>query len=191
MSNPGFPLPFRRFYDGVLIHLLEKSIPSVISAQVMVDREGMEELVAAKGNAHAWSMVSAAMNEEGWDNEAYQCSETVKSYGATVNLQASPFPYAYNDRENDGDEWMVKNAVVEFFSGRAAGASKIEMLPALENDMDDIDKNRTNPVLLSSLLVPISRPFSRAMHAWAQQSAKHCVNAATVREWVACCGTWC
>jgi len=189
MANPGFPLPFRRAYDGVLLHLLENSIPSVISAQQVWNPDDASLLVSDAGEPHALAMVQDKMKHEQWADEAYQCEETVKAYGSQVRVEAAPFPYSYKVE----DQEIVKNSVVEFFCGRAPGSPAVQMAALPEDDTDQWsdDDGDLDDELAESLKVQVSAPFAQSMSRWAASQKKQCVGANTESDWLRCCKEGC
>jgi len=185
MINPGFPLPNRRAFDGVLQRLLEKKIPTAVSAQQ--DAHGEKDR-----NAHLVALENRSTSavtlhlKKNFDDEAYQVLETLQMYEAQVATTSSPFPYVYTD----DDHTLVKNSVLAFFVGRKPGATPIKMLrPMSEGRRPEHEKADEQMIaeLTASLRTPVSRPYARAMRAWARSSMSSCTKAKTVQDWIVCC----
>jgi len=178
MINPGFPLPHRRSFDGVLRHLLKDSIPTAVSAQQIIDAD----LPWQNGRTPG---VNLALKKD-FDDEAYQTFKTLQIYDAQVVATSSPFPFVYKDPEGT----FLKNNVLEFFVGRKPDATPIKMLPPMHEGRH-LGHERAARVdvdaLETALRTPVSRPYAQAMTAWARSSRSRCKEANTVQAWVLCC----
>lgn len=214
MVNPGFPLPNRRSFDGVLQRLLKNSIPTAVSAQQ--DFSGDH----AKWEAHhtmqsllKGTLVSAQLEIDGeqareahhaalwtngrtagvklnlkkdFDDEAYQIYKTLQLYEAQVVATPSPFPYVYQD----GQDVFLKNKVLAFFVGRKPDATPVKMLPPMREGRPSYQE-QADPLLVAELTTalrtPVSRPYAQAMEAWARHSMSVCAGSKTVQDWMKCC----
>jgi len=181
MINPGFPLPNRRAFDGVLRHLLKKKIPTAVSAQQYVDG-GKAHEVWSNGRTPGVKLVP----KKDFADEVYQTFETLQMYEAQVVATSSPFPYVYTD----GGDVLIKNNVLEFFVGRKPGATRIKMLRRMHEGQPLRHEHADHAIvaeLANSLRTPVSRPYARAMKAWARSSMSKCKKSKTVQDWVSCC----
>jgi hypothetical protein len=134
MINPGFPLPNRRSFDGVLQHLLNASIPTAVSAQQVV---GGVSTVPWKNERTRGAKLKLKKN---FSDEAYQIFKTLQMYEAQVVATSSPFPYLYELEVDDGVK-VIKNNVIEFFVGRKPGATTLKMLRRMREGKHRHHKN--------------------------------------------------
>jgi len=214
MVNPGFPLPNRRSFDGVLQRLLENSIPTAVSAQQDFSGDhAKREAHHAMQSLLKGTLVSAQLEIDGeqareahhaalwtngrtagvklhlkkdFDDEAYQIFKTLQLYEAQVVATPSPFPYVYQDNQ----DVFLKNKVLAFFVGRKPDATPMKMLPPMREGRPSYQE-QADPLLVAelstALRTPVSRPYAQAMEAWARHSMSECVGSKTVQDWMKCC----
>jgi hypothetical protein len=183
MSNPGFPLPFRFSYDGVLVHLLNNSIPSLVAAQQTLSSNDVNHAIGAE--EARLELIESTMKNEEWADEAYQCKMTLQEFGANMTVAASPFSLNLHRTS----PFTLKNNVLIYFAGLKE-SSGISMLPAMTETPKETDYNPNAEFFVTSLSylhLGMSQPFDRAVRAWSSQRRPQCVNAHSIADWWKCC----
>lgn len=166
MINPGFPLPWRRSYDGVLKYLLEHNTPSVVSAELVGDKIP-QSMMSSPGQ-------TVEPKNTGGNDESFQTLSTLHSYRANIlGVTTSPFPYLYEAPE-DQNISVLKNAVLQVFKGRAEDAEPLTMAEPLvvSSDPRSIARKHHTPEeetveLFNALRTNVTTAYAAAMTAWA------------------------
>lgn len=181
MINPGFPLPNRRSFDGVLRHLLAARIPTAVSAQQTPEqfarqRHSSPALLEQEGGTERRGQQLSLQRD--FDDEAFQTLQTLKHYRARLlGVTGSPFLYHswMGDQEEQDGTQLVKNAVLHVFKGREVGAPPIRMATQSEGGADQEIKrigDNADAVQLTELLAALRSPVSTSFEAAAQEWAR-------------------
>ncbi len=153
MFNPGFPQIMRRTWDPVILHLLEKQIPTVVSVQTVL---GNSQKFRPKPG-FPWCIKYT--DEE---NEDFPVLTTLNCYGANIlSVTGCPFPIIWDH----GNTFICKNSVILVFCGLTEGKVLHRAQPISEEDKNFLNQYKIRAryrSLYRALCYPVSRSYDDA-----------------------------
>jgi len=177
MFSPGFPQLARRSWDRVLQDLLDRDVMMLVSDEVSGNSLGSMFTDDGAKEIELGGDLAPSLQYHGENTDTLIA---MQAYNAQrLGSQRNPFPLLVAER----DEVIAKNAVVQVFQGRTAGAER-ESLPlasVLNSDIAAVkgfdwgslhDKDYARQVE-SSLLIPVSPAYERACRTVHEKDVFH------------------